>query len=164
MTEHDEPSEFEYTQDPSKRQPPGSEPETAEQRLRIRAERVNLERVLRDVLEHRVSAAVDAAITGRIEREVNAIFEQGWVATNQWGEPENNSKPVTIRSRIAALLSKKERYDSRSTVQSVLKKAIEKAVEAAVETERREFQKELKAWKSQKMSDKLRAALDGSIF
>lgn len=156
--------EFEYTEDPSKRRPPGGKPETAEELLARKAERINMERILRSVLEARVSAAVDAAITGRIESEVAAIFEEGWVATNQWGEPENHSNPVTIRDRIAALLSKKDRYDSNSKVESVLQKAIEKAVEAAVETERREFQKELKVWKSQKMSDKLRSALDGSIF
>ncbi len=156
--------EFEYTEDPSKRRPPGGKPETAEELLCRKADRVDMEAVLKRVLQGRIAPAVDEAIKGRIEREVDAIFEEGWVATNQWGEPENDRKPVGIRARIATMLSKSNSYDRPSTADNIIQKEIKHAVEAAVETERRAFQKELKAWKSQKMSDKLRAALDGSIF
>lgn len=157
--------EFEFTPDePSFPAVADATSEDPEAILRRKADRIDMEAILRNVLEGRISTAVDQAITGRIEREVDAIFEEGWVATNQWGEPENNSKPVAIRARIAALLTKNEGYGRGSKLENILHKAIERAVETAVETERRTFQTELKAWKSQKMSDKLRAALDGSIF
>lgn len=158
-------NEFEFTPDePSFPAGPNATPEDPQAILRLKADRVDMEAVLRKALEGRIATAVDEAINWRIEREVAAIFEEGWIATNSWGEPENNGKPVGIRARIASMLSKKDRYDSSSYANSIIQKQITQAVEAAVETERRAFQTELKAWKSQKMSDKLRAALDGSIF
>lgn len=163
-TEFDEDPRFEFTEDDLKG-PPGSKPEDPEVILRRKVERIDLEQLLSRVLEKRVAAAVDALISERIQREVDEIFEQGWVATNQWGEHERDHAPrIGIKDRIAAQLSKKEDYGRGSKLENILHKAVEKAVASAVETESREFKKELKAWKNEKMAAKLRAVLDGDIF
>lgn len=162
-SEFDEDPRFEFTEDaPSL---PGAKPKDPETILRRKVERVDLEKLLSRVLESRIAEAVDALISERIQREVDEIFEQGWVATNQWGEPERDHAPrIGIKDRIAAQLSKKQDYGRGSKLENILHKAVEKAVTSAVETESREFKKELKAWRNEKMAAKLRAVLDGDIF
>lgn len=158
--------EFEYTEDNPPRRGRTPEPETAEAMLKRRAERVEMESLLRGILEKKISEAVDKAIGGRIEKEVAAIFEEGWVATNQWGEDERGGQRVNIRDRISSLLSEKEDgYNRRCTsVVSIIKREIKESVKPLVEAEGRAFKEELKKWKKEKMTERLRQAIDGAIF
>lgn len=146
--------------------PPGGAKETAEDVIRRKAERLDLAKITRKIIEERIARAVDDAIGKRIESEVATIFADGWIATNEWGEPENRSSPVTIRDRIAAFLTRKrDRYShDKSHIESVIASKVTAAVDAIVKEEQAEFRKELKAWKATKMADKLRAVLDGDIF
>jgi hypothetical protein len=144
---------------------PRGRKESAEEVLSRKAEQLDLAKITRKIIEERIAKSVDEAIGGRIESEVSAIFEDGWTATNRWGEPENHGKAVNIRDRISAhLCEKDDRYGRDPMVNRVIQTEVKRAVEYITKEEQAEFRKELKDWKATKMADKLRAVLDGDIF
>lgn len=130
-----------------------------------RASNMDLDEIARGVIGKRLTEAADTIIGAHLEREIKSMFEQGWIATNRWGEEENHGRKVTLRDRIAVAMKEGSRYSNEgTTIADRIQSAVKKAVEAQVDKEMREFKKELKVWKNEKMTDKLRAALDGAIF
>lgn len=142
--------------------------ETAEQLLARKADKLNLEHIVRRVLEKKISDFADEYITTRIKDEIDSMIETGWRATNQWGEERDRQSQVTLRGRLAARLTHTDRYGSRRhgdhTIDDAIDNAVKKALAEIIEAETKEFKKELKTWKKEKMTERLRAALDGSIF
>lgn len=158
-------NEFEDSDFTDEERRPFAKDESPEAVLRRKAEALDLAKLTRQVLESRVAAKVDELIAGRIEQELEAIFAEGWVATNQWGEPERGDKKVGIRERIATYLSGQDgNYDRDTRWMRMVSSKIERKVEVVIDEHVKEFRKELKAFKQQKMHDKLRAVLDGDIF
>ena len=145
--------------------PRRAEPETPEQVLARKAERLDLARITRQVLEAKITTALDELLEKRLTEEVQAVFDEGWQATDRFGDRETYAgKKLTIRDRVAIALSEKDCHYRTSLIDRILNSEIKRHVETEIKNHVNEFQKELKEFKRTKMADRLRAALDGDFF
>lgn len=150
---------------PEERKTPfGSVDETPEQALARKAERLDLAKISRSVLEKMVRDHVDVLIKTRVKEELDDIFEHGWVHTNEYGERHHGTAKVTLRDRVAKFLTVKQRYNNNTFIESHIERVAKASTEKAVDKYAKEFKAELEEFKRKKMHDKLRAILDGDIF
>jgi macrodomain Ter protein organizer (MatP/YcbG family) len=111
-----------------------------------------IEGQITDAVRERLDKLVEDLTMERVSKEIDAILEEGWTLTNQYGEP--TGRKLTLRDRVRSYFdSKADSYDRMSRVEkwihegvtSALKGALDEEIKSARERLRKSFDEVLQA-------------------
>lgn len=150
-------------------------------KIEVTAEGWEEERIVDFVVQHlaeRIEAGVEARIKERVDKVIGEKLEtavgdeidkavatainEGWAASNRYGEP--NGRVITTKERVSEWLAEKTHYHNRISRREA---ALAKAVNAAIDKEfagelkeiRESFRAQVDAALKAKLGETLRSAL-----
>lgn len=122
-----------------------------------------------DMFNAKWGAALDAKLSGVVDDELRKAvlktIDDGFVRTNEYGEPVRNAAKITLCERIAAALNREVgSYDNKkavvdATVESAVKSALDGAMKEEIEKARKAFRAKIDAGIVEKFGEAMRSAM-----
>lgn len=103
-----------------------------------------LELKVTDAVEARTRTLVDELTRDRVKKEIDALLDEGWKQTDQWGA--ETGKTFTMRERVRGVLdAKRDNYDRSTLVEKWLKEAVDYKLGTILNEELKSARERMKA-------------------
>lgn len=117
---------------------------------------------IRGAIKTRVDQLVDEVTKERVTKEIDAIFAEGWVQTDEWGNPRGQAK--TLRDRVRGFFdSKEDSYARQTRVEKWIQETCGRTLDAITAEETKAYRERLRKAFDEvlqaKFTDTIRSAL-----